>query len=356
VCAPQALAGASAADLARFMHGLEEFLEVENVATGLGPVFNGRRCAECHAAPTVGGSSIRNVTRIGAGSGLSFDPLPGVGGPLLQTNGIATATCTVAGEVVPPEAAVVAERNTPPLFGVGLIEAIPEASIRRMRERQRAPLSGRLNVNRATGLVGRFGWKAQFPTLHDFAAEAYRDEIGITSPFAPEELAPGGMPTACDGAPEVEDDGNDVAAFVDFMTLLAPVDSPPASSEARRGRRYFRRCKCQDCHTDKYRTGVTHPVPALRRVRVPLFSNLLVHDMGPGLADGITQEFAEGSEFRTAPLWGVRFSAPYLHDGRAATLEEAILAHGGEAQQARDRFLLLDATQRALLVAYLSSL
>jgi cysteine-rich repeat protein len=356
VCAPRSLSRASAADLARFEHGRAEFVVAENVATGLGPVFNGRRCAECHNTPAVGGSSPRNVTRIGAGSGLAFDPLASVGGPLLQAHGIATATCTVAGEIVPPEAAVVAERNTPPLFGVGLIEAIPEISIRLMRERQRPPLSGRLNVNRATGLVGRFGWKAQFPTLHDFAANAYRDEIGITSPFAPEELAPQGVPTACDGAADVEDDGNDVAAFVDFMTLLAPVEKPLASRDARRGRSYFRRCKCQGCHTDKYKTGATHPVPALRLVKVPLFSDLLVHDMGPGLADGITQEFAEGSEFRTAPLWGVRFSAPYLHDGRAATLEEAILAHGGEAADSRARFLLLDATQRALLVAYLNSL
>jgi cysteine-rich repeat protein len=356
VCAPQPIPRASAADVARFEHGRTEFLATENVATGLGPVFNGSRCAECHSVPTVGGSSARNVTRIGAGSGLSFDGLANVGGPLLQANGISTATCAVAGETVPPEAEVIAERNTPALFGAGLIEAIPEISIRLMRERQRAPLSGRLNVNRTTGLVGRFGWKAQFSSLHDFAANAYRDEIGITSPFAPEELAPQGVPTTCDGAPEIEDDGDDVAAFVDFMVLLAPVEKPLASAEARRGRSYFRRAKCHGCHTDKYKTGVAHPVPALRRLKVPLFSDLLVHDMGPGLADGITQEFAEGSEFRTAPLWGVRFSAPYLHDGRAATLEDAILAHGGEATDARTRFEALDATQRAMLVAYLNSL
>jgi CxxC motif-containing protein (DUF1111 family) len=89
---------------------------------------------------------------------------------------------------------------------------------------------------------------------------------------------------------------------------------------------------------------------------VPLFSDLLLHDMGPGLADGIVQEGATGSEFRTAPLWGVAASAPYLHDGRAATLAEAISAHGGEAQEARDRFLALDAEARAALVAYLESL
>jgi CxxC motif-containing protein (DUF1111 family) len=97
-------------------------------------------------------------------------------------------------------------------------------------------------------------------------------------------------------------------------------------------------------------------VAALRGLRVPLFSDLLLRDMGPGLADGITQENASGSEFRTAPLWGVRASAPYLHDGRAATLAAAIAAHGGEAQESADRFLTLDADEVAALVAYLESL
>jgi cysteine-rich repeat protein len=356
VCAPQPLPRASAADLARFARGLEEFLQTENVATGLGPVFNGTRCAECHNVPTVGGSSNRNVTRIAAGSGSTFDPLESVGGPLLQANGISTGTCSVAGETVPPEATVVAERNAPALFGLGLIEAIPDLSIRLMKERQRAPISGRFNVNRTTNRIGRLGWKAQIATIHDFAAEAYRDEMGITSPFATTEAAPQGVPTSCDGAPEVEDDGGDVAAFADFMTLLAPLPQGPVTSESRRGRRYFRRLKCHVCHTDKYRTALNFPVPALRGLRVPLFSDLLLHDMGPGLADGIEQEAASGREFRTAPLWGVRFSAPYLHDGRAATLEEAILAHDGEALNSAVGFQNLDPVARAAVVAYLNSL
>ncbi|HXJ34712.1 MAG TPA: di-heme oxidoredictase family protein [Candidatus Eisenbacteria bacterium] len=356
VCAPVPMATASAADLARFEHGRHEFAETENVATGLGPVFNGVRCAECHATPTVGGSSARNVVRVGAGIGATYDSLEGVGGPVIQERGIVTPTCAVAGEVVPAEATAVTARNTPPLFGLGFIEAIPEISIRLQRERQRPPLSGRFNTNRATRRIGRFGWKAQIATIQDFAAEAYRDELGITSPFAPAENAPQGVPTTCDGAPEVEDDGNDVAAFTDFMTLLAPAPKPLPTLEARRGRRFFRRCKCQGCHTDKYRTSRVYPVPALRNLKVPLFSDLLVHDMGAALADGIEQEGASGSEFRTAPLWGLRFSAPYLHDGRAPTLEDAILAHGGEAQDSILRFLALDPASRSFLVAYLNSL
>jgi cysteine-rich repeat protein len=356
VCAPTPVAGVSAAEEARFADGLEEFLATENPVTGLGPAFNGRRCAECHHAPVAGGSSARTVTRIGAVSGGVFDPLEAHGGPLLQASGIVTASCAVAGEVVPPAATIVAERNAPPLFGLGLVEAIPDLSIRLAKDRQRAPLSGRFNVNRATNRIGRFGWKAQTATLHDFAADAYRDELGITSPFVPAEAPPQGVPAACDDAADPEDDGNDVAAFTDFMTLLSPLPTAERTREARRGRRYFRRLKCNGCHTDKYRTSRVFPVAALRGVRVPLFSDLLLHDMGPGLADGIVQEGATGSEFRTAPLWGVAASAPYLHDGRAATLAEAISAHGGEAQEARDRFLALDAEARAALVAYLESL
>jgi CxxC motif-containing protein (DUF1111 family) len=356
VCAPQPIAGLTADELARFAHGRDEFLEQENAATGLGPVFNGARCAECHAVPTVGGASDRNVTRIGTGVGSTFDELAASGGPLLQTNGITTPGCSVAGEVVPAGATVVAERNTPLLFGAGLIEAIPDLSIRLVQAKQREPLSGRFNVNRASNRIGRFGWKAQIATIHDFAAEAYRDEMGITSPFFPDEPAPQGVPTACDDAADYEDDGGDVAAFADFMTMLAPLPPPPPSLESRRGRRYFRRAKCHKCHTDKYRTARNFPIVALRNKKVPLFSDLLLHDMGPELADGVTQESAGGSEFRTAPLWGLRFSAPYLHDGRAATLPEAIAAHGGEAVTSRNVFLTYTPDQVALLVAYLNGL
>jgi len=120
------------------------------------------------------------------------------------------------------------------------------------------------------------------------------------------------------------------------------------------GRGIFRRIKCNACHLDKLRTGAS-PVAALNNRRVRLFSDLLLHDMG-GLGDGIQQGDASGSEFRTAPLWGASQSAPYLHDGRAATLEDAIAAHAGEGQAARDRFLALSGSDRAALLAYLNAL
>jgi CxxC motif-containing protein (DUF1111 family) len=210
-------------------------------------------------------------------------------------------------------------------------------------------------VHLVGGRVGRFGWKAQTVSLRDFAGEAYVNEMGITSPAFASELAPQGGPVTCDPVPDPEDDGADVAAFTSFMSLLAPLPASPLSREGRIGRTVFRRSGCRACHTDRLRTGNTLPAP-LARKKVKAFSDFLLHDMGPALADGIAQGDATGSEFRTPPLWGVRASAPYLHDGRAPTLEDAIAAHGGEAQTARDRFLALGATERAQLIEFLGSL
>jgi CxxC motif-containing protein (DUF1111 family) len=209
------------------------------------------------------------------------------------------------------------------------------------------------------GRVGRFGRKAQIATLHEFAGDAYLTEMGITSPQFPTDLAPQGV-ASCDPTPDPEDDGTNVALFVDFLTVLAPTPAGQyPSSEVRRealtGRRLFKRLGCRSCHTDKLR-GPKSIVAAHGLRKIVLFTDLLLHDLGPGLADGIEQGEASGSEFRTAPLAGVAFSAPYLHDGRAATLDDAIMAHGGEASRARDAFAALGPAERAQLRAFLNSL
>jgi cysteine-rich repeat protein len=355
-CTPPPLAGISAAQRARFDGGRAEFTEIETGPTGLGPVFNGAACAECHRHPTIGGSSPRSVVRIGTSpTPYTFDPLVGVGGPLLQELGLSTADCSVAGEVVPPEATVVGRRDTPPLFGLGLIEAIPELQIKLQADRrQRDDVSGRYGSG--NGRVGRFGWKAQVGTLHDFAIEAYRDEMGITTPFAPNENPPQGGPVQCDAEPDSEDDGQSIRAFVEFITYLAPPPTTTMSRDARRGRTKFKRLRCNACHDNRYSTEEFAVAALNGRRKLPIYSDLLLHDMGPGLADGVRQGSASGSEFRTPPLWGVKYSAPYLHDGRAATLVEAITAHGGEAQPARDRFLALSERDRGYLMAFLESL
>jgi cysteine-rich repeat protein len=365
VCSPQPIDGLTAEQAARFQAGLEEFLEVEAPASGLGPVFNGAACAECHNHPTTGGSSTRFVQRIGflpTASASSFDPLLELGGSLLQEQGVSTATCTVAGEVVPPEANVVGRRDTPPLFGLGLIEAIDRYDIKKradLNDRNNDGISGRYRER--NGQLGRFGWKAQLPTLHDFGAEAYLDEMGITTPFHPEEHRPQGGSLVCDERPDPEDDGMAVTAFTDFMLFLSPPSPPKPPREVRRetrlGRQLFRKIQCEKCHFSKYRTARDFPIAALAgRRRLPIWSDLLLHNMGPDLDDGIVHGGVGGAEWRTPPLWGVRYTAPYLHDGRAATLEEAITLHGGEAQQSRDLFLSLSPASRAEVLKFLGSL
>jgi len=354
-CEPAPLAGLSPADLARFEAGLDEFSEIETAASGLGPVFNGASCAECHNRPTIGGSSALFVTRFGTTGPQGFDPMIERGGSLVQARGIETAACAVAGEVVPPEATIATRRDAQPLFGLGLIEAIPEDRINRYADpldRNRDGVSGRAAF--VDTRIGRFGWKARISGLEQFAATAYLEELGITNPTRPTETLPQGKALACDPAADPEDDGSDVRAFTDFMRLLAPPVPIELTKLTRYGKRVFKQSKCHGCHMDKLRTGPS-AVPALNRKRVRLFSDLLLHDMG-SLGDGIPESAASGSEFRTPPLWGVGQSAPYLHDGRAATLDEAIAAHDGEARGARDRFLLLVPSARAALIEYLKSL
>jgi cysteine-rich repeat protein len=357
-CIPLVNSAVSQAQRARFATGAEEFLEVETPASGLGPVFNGASCAECHNRPVIGGSSARMVTRIGAqNAGGQFDALETHGGPLLQDQGIETPTCSEAGEVVPPEATIVAQRNAPALFGLGLLEAIPRQQIDRLvdtSDRNGDGISGRPGFGGA-GRLGRFGWKAQVASAHDFAVGAYLDEMGITSPYAMSENNPQGQAPLCDAEADPEDDGNAILAFTEFMQLLAEPPATAWSREARRGRSVFKKVKCHKCHVDRYRTRDV-PIAALRNRRVRAYTDLLLHNMGPVLADGIRQGNAEGYEFRTPPLWGVRHSAPYLHDGRAATIEDAIVAHGGEAQAARDNFLALPLVKRQQLIAFLNAL
>src|SRR5262249_22709618 len=149
----------------------------------------------CHSHPTIGGSSTRFVTRFGRYGPAGFDPMTDHGGSLIQANGIVTDVCSVPAETVPPEATVTTRRDTPPLFGLGLIDAIPDSQILRWADptdRNRDGISGRPNM--VGGRVGRFGWKAQVATLHDFSGDAYLNEMGITSPEFPNENAPQGGP------------------------------------------------------------------------------------------------------------------------------------------------------------------
>lgn len=364
------LPGLSADLLARFDAGKEEFVQVETPADGLGPVFNEVSCAKCHLQGAIGGGGTLVETRFGKRNpGGTFDPLAQFGGSLIQTTGISNHGCTQPGERVPPAANVVAGRQTTPLFGLGLLDAVSDRLLLQLADPNDFNgdgISGRLNIvtspETQRPAIGRFGWKSQVPSVFVFSGDAYLNEMGITNNLFPVESAPQGGRAVCDDdipAPTLEDPddngngiGDNVEAFTDFMRFLGP---PPhagtATVQILRGARTFVGIGCASCHQPVLVTRPM-PIPALSRKRFFPFTDLLLHDMG-ALGDGIEQGRAKGGEMRTAPLWGLRMSAPYLHDGRAATISAAILAHDGEGANARARFSRLPAGSLADLLAFL---
>jgi CxxC motif-containing protein (DUF1111 family) len=350
-----------------FRLGLDDFLEVETAEEGLGPAFNGTSCAACHSVPAVGGvgliAEIRAGRRLPSGEFESSGP---DGETLFHLFSVPGHGCQ---PVIPPDANIIARRVPVPLFGAGLIEGIEDRTLLDLEDpfdRDRDGISGRaaIVVDRGTGdrRVGRFGWKAQQATLLAFGAEAYRNEMGITNDLFPDELAVGidaARMRICDPIPEPEDVADPrtrrrgIDNFASFMRFLAPVPRLPADDQARGGEAVFSALGCASCHMPSLPTGPSG-TPALHRQPVALFSDLLLHDVGTG--DGIRQGTAEPAEFRTPALWGLRFRRPLLHDGSAATIEDAILRHGNEAERARTEFQRLPEDRKAALLWFLSTL
>jgi CxxC motif-containing protein (DUF1111 family) len=365
--------GLSSAELARFQSGLEEFSAVETVEDGIGPVFNDVSCANCHTDGGVGGGSKRLETRFGRldNSG-NFDALSAQGGSLMQDHGIGRvknrngSVCAVFNAEVPPQNAnVVASRRTTPLFGLGLVDATPAAVFQNIANSQPASMRGRVNLvtnpDNGQTVVGKFGWKAQVPTLHAFAGDAYLNEMGITSPSFPNESCPQGNCDSlrCNPAPDINDDGDDVDLFADFMQLLGAPSRARVSRDSERdvssGERIFNDTGCATCHVETLSSGPS-AVRALSQKTYHPFSDFLLHDMGRA-GDGIGgQGRAAPREMRTAPLWGLRAVVIFMHDGRSTSIEAAIDAHDGQGAGARDRFRNLGRTQRSQLVSFLRSL
>jgi CxxC motif-containing protein (DUF1111 family) len=256
-----------------------------------------------------------------------------------------------------------------PVFGTGLVEAIPDEAILALEDpvdRNRDGVSGRAAIitDRATGerRVGRFGWKAQHATLLAFGADAYRNEMGITNDLFSQEVAVGisqERMRVCDPIPDPEDirdlrtGRRGIDNFASFMKFLAPLGRGSIDDTVRNGERVFGAIGCAACHTPMLTTGPSAN-PLFNRVPVPLFSDLLLHDIGTG--DGIQQESGAPEEIRTPALWGLRFRRPLLHDGSAATIEDAITRHGGEAALASQGYRQGTAEDRAALLAFLRSL
>ena len=352
--------GLTPEQLALFESGRLIFDKSFTDAEGLGPSFNAQGCVRCHINPVSGGFSGRGVTHATAWDGQRCNDLSAVGGPVFQENFTDAAIAAFGDslEAPDPSATAIAERSTPDLFGFGLLDAIPDATLGLLadpNDRNRDGISGRVHRT-ADGHAGRFGRKGQVRSLDDFNAEAFIMEQGITSPAFPDEQPPNGrpIPDGVDPAPDPELSQEQLDAARAFVKFLAPPVRLPLDAEGFRGALLFGIIGCTSCHTPALRTGPS-PVDALSRKWVAAFSDLLLHDMGPNLAD-ICFNDAQPQEFRTEPLMGLRFSTEFLHDGRVRTVNEAILLHGGEAQQVRDRYALLSERDRNAILAFLNTL
>jgi CxxC motif-containing protein (DUF1111 family) len=384
VDAGEPLPGLSASQLAAFELGRERFEESEGVGEGLGPRFNLDSCGGCHSQPAIGGTSpaenpqLAVATAFGARNRVpSFLALDG---PIREArfrfrrdgsrDGGVRSLFTIAGRVDESgdasgcaiaqddfERAARAHNLTfripTPVFGAGLIEAIPDAAIlanasahaqrksalgiagRPSRARQPGPDANR---NGNDGTIARFGWKAQNKSLLLFAGEAYNVEMGITNELFQTErdetsecqfaATPNDFTdTDAESADESRSDLENFALFMRFLAAPTPSSSEPGGSASiAAGRAIFDRVGCADCHTPELRTG-NAAVEALRDRPVALYSDLLLHRMGPRLADEVEQGAGGPDEFRTAPLWGLGQRLFFLHDGRTSDLVAAIEAH-----------------------------
>ena len=357
-----------------FDAGLDEFEEVQSVTgsvagteEGLGPRFNSNSCVSCHAHPAVGGSSppanpqvivgppneVLTLTTLGIISAdgpvreVRFASDGGVHDLFTITGLEGAGNCHIAQPAFAANSGDLRFRIPTPLFGLGLIEAIEDATILKNEKLNQLGINGIANRNGNDGTVTRFGWKAQNKSLVIFSGEAYNVEQGITNELFPDERGEGGMPDPenCRKIrPAPQDLVNydltqpqavidNVNAFANFMRFLAPpvpVTSYTGVTQAQitAGKTAFNKAGCGICHKESMTTG-SHVTAALANKPVNLFSDLLLHDIGTG--DGISQGGAGGTQFRTAPLWGAGQRLFFMHEGRFTNIVDAIKAHGGPA-------------------------
>lgn len=365
---------------ATFARGREVALHRFSRAEGLGPAFNVTFCAACHEKPAVGGAAglYRNFFLGGRETADgAFFPGESAGNTSGVVRVYAYGEAWPARPPVPDTTTVVTQRNPIPFFGVGLLAELRDSEILKRADPDDADgdgISGKPNWDR--GFVGRFGMKAQTVSIEGFIrgplmnhagittdplTDAQRAQLPVDSSGGSDPLlravgglsgllqaaAPDGPLADDDGVPDPELSTDDLFDLVSFAMLLAPPEPEPLGQLALRGRDVFDSLSCGACHTPRLQ-GPRGPLP--------VYSDLLVHDLGPDLADGTPMKEATGAEFRSAPLWGVIATAPYLHDGRAGTLDEAIRWHGGEALRARRGYEAASDDDRAALLEFLASL
>ena len=292
------LPGITAVEFEEFRLGLDDFLEVETSEEGLGPAFNGTSCAVCHNIPTIGGAGTMAELRAGRRNARGeFETLDDSGETLFHMFSVPGHGCQ---PVLPPDTNVFARRVPIPLFGAGLVEAIPDETLRNLEDpndRNGDGVSGRaaliIDIDTGERRVGRFGWKSQHATLITFGADAYRNEMGITNDIFPQESAFGITPDRmriCDPFSDPEDIRDPrtrrrgIDNFASFMRFLAPVAREAMTDQVRVGEQVFAAIGCTACHVPSLDTG-PNANPLFHRKTVALFSDLLLHDVGTG--DGI---------------------------------------------------------------------
>lgn len=373
---------------------------------GLGPVFNSVSCISCHVGdgrgkpPSMGEQPISMLFRVSVpGADAHGGPLaaPGFGGQLqpravfgAQPEALVSITWSEEpltfpdGEVVSlrspqflftdpyipfPAAMLSSPRVAPPVFGLGLLEAVPEQDILARTDEADADgdgISGRANVVwdliKGREALGRFGWKAEQPSLLQQSAGAYNEDMGVTNPLFPGESS-FGQPQY-DGLHDDYEITDSLLRAVAFYvrTLAVPAQRTPEDPRVSRGALLFTAAKCDRCHVPEQHTAVDVSFPPLSAQRIFPYTDLLLHDMGAALSDHRPSYRAEGNEWRTPPLWGIGLTQVvnghqnFLHDGRARSMLEAVLWHGGEAQQSSDAVRVMTAGERSDLLAFLNAL
>jgi CxxC motif-containing protein (DUF1111 family) len=350
-----------------------------------GPHYVNTSCNACHAnngralPPAVGTALKEYVVKVGDGSGNPHPKLGSVLQPLgpasegsvsisgwtTEANGLRKPAYAFTGANAPTQFSA---RISPQLVGMGLLEAIPESAVQALADPDDANgdgISGRMRVvtDYYDGLphLGRFGWKASKPTVKAQVAGAFNTDMGVTSSVYPDPDC-GSAQTDC-GSKGAEIDDVNLQRLVDYVSLLGvSVRNNRNDPEMLQGEALFAGAGCASCHTASIKTGAYHPKAELRNQTIHPYTDLLLHDMGPGLADNLPEGDASGAEWRTAPLWNIGYTAgvsggeAYLHDGRARTLNEAILWHGGEGEKAANKFKAMSASESGALIKFLKSL
>lgn len=339
-------------------------------ADGLGPLYTRSSCGACHERGGRGPGSVQKMA-VMAVDGVTRDV-----DQSMLTWGNTVHPLVAAGAVTPilppdhPQVRVTV-RVGPPVVGRGYLEAVDDAEILRAaaaQAKRKDGIRGRANRvvygseanpdptfnahRKGDVVIGRFGLKARIATLDEFTADALQGDMGITSPLRPEEIpCPDGL--SDDGKPGVDVTAESVNQRAMYMRLTAIPRRRGLDAE---GRALFEQAGCAVCHQPSMRTRADYPISILAGIDAPIFSDMLLHDMGDELADGVIDGDAGPRDWRTAPLIGLRFYRTFLHDGRAQTVEEAIRLHRGEAHGSAAAFEALPEADRAALLAFVSAL